>query len=137
MFENVLATDWARLAALIDADGTISSSVTGGQIYIKVCGTSIDLMVWLKQTFGGEFGFNKYTSTGKMMYVWRPTEPKGKKTGGLGKGITKRAVLDAILPYLVIKRNKAADALKVIELSGSCIEDKMELLLSIQNKKGG
>ncbi len=121
-------TDWAYVAGMIDADGSICISKTtakarNGRPYwlfdcrTVVSNTSMDLMRWLKNKFGG---YDKLTVNAiskkakengqksiKPCYVWQMEGYKAQER-----------FLLAILPYLVIKREQAILALEFVRMMG-------------------
>jgi hypothetical protein len=97
-------TKWSYVAGIVDGEGSIciyNKSQTRsycGEIIIP--NTSLNLMKWLTDNFGGRYtvfqpeklhGFNR-----KVLYRWRPAGKKNRENFLLG-----------ILPYLVIKKKQA------------------------------
>ena len=105
-------TDWARLAAYIDGEGSVfiqRSSVKTGRkrpnyvLTLIVAGTDYRLMRWLVGTFTG----NVYFSQSKNMRI------KSKKTCHSWRIFDDRAgaVLERCSPYMIIKKEQAEVAL--------------------------
>jgi hypothetical protein len=98
---------WSYLAGLFDGEGTVCISTSHNhngttifQMNVKIANTKLELMQWLITNFGGFFSVsnakniaNKRYST---QYAWMP---KGKNN--------RIAVLEGMLPYLVIKKQQA------------------------------
>jgi len=95
------------LAGLIDGEGsiTLSHHHTWWQIKVRIFNTSPELMNFLKETFGGivytQKQLNKAIKATKTYYVW---EVKGKRN--------VKALLEAVIPFLVIKKKQAQEALE-------------------------
>ena len=91
--------DWARLAAFIDGEGSIyvckrSNSTHGHRRKVSIANTSVSLICWLGQTFGGSIYISN-REPHKPKYVW---SMRDRKTAYIIRGV---------LPYLVIKRREA------------------------------
>jgi hypothetical protein len=111
---------WSYLAGILDGEGCINiarsrrSKTDGRTFYINyvlqldVFNTSLPLMKWLVQYFGGVY-YTRDRNIGqyKRSYNWRP------------KGATNRKnILLGILPYLVIKHEQAKIALQYLDMQG-------------------
>lgn len=136
-------TKWSYLAGLVDGEGNISiwrvqarahdfevSNKTYGSFNMRlhISNTSIILMKWLISNFGGVYHLKREaTDKHKAAYEWRPK----------GENNTKKLLL-GILPYLVIKKEQAAIALKYIELPRNCPEQREPLYqrMRVLNQKG-
>ena len=91
--------DWARLAAFIDGEGSIyvckrSNSTHNHRRMVNVSNTSLALICWLAQTFGG--GVYTYKrEPHKTKYVWSVM------------GRSAASIIRGVLPYLIVKRREA------------------------------
>jgi hypothetical protein len=111
-------TKWAYVAAMVDGEGHISIAGTkSGQGYkgkpywlidckIGISNTSVELMKWLKENFGGEYHDGGQGSR-RICYRWNLQNYKQME----------KFVL-AILPYMVIKRKQALLALEFFRMFG-------------------
>jgi LAGLIDADG endonuclease len=123
--KNTEKVSWSYLAGLFDGEGTFSIYQNNGNYHTTVSGevkqynftnsrveitnTSIELMEWLVQNFGGVYYTHRRTKViHKIAYSWRP---KGKKN-------TEELIL-GILPYLVIKKKQANIVLQYLRLGSS------------------
>lgn len=100
-------TDWARLAAYIDGEGTIYISRQAPTasyksmryaIYVRVTNTSLELMEWLKQTFGGTYTARLRPAPYKTIYVWSTASRRASW------------ILSHCYHFLIIKQDRAAVA---------------------------
>jgi hypothetical protein len=101
-------TDWARLAAFIDGEGSILINTrstkdrisAGFYLRITVANTDVRLPVWLKETFGGSY---KDANTAAY-YVGQ----NWKRCYHWGTCSHRAAwILHNCLPYFIIKRDQA------------------------------
>ena len=100
----------AYAAGIIDSDGSISivkfkssdfRKGYGYSLYVRVKNTDITIMEWLKKHFKGSFcQSNKQTKKWKVAYAWSITSQKAL------------TFLKNILPYLIIKKERAEIAIK-------------------------
>ena len=101
-------TDKAYLAGIVDGEGSIilktqMTKSKNGKRYpcrkleLRVGNTSIELLEWIKQ-FGGHYYYEKTKDGQKPRYQWCIT------TRGAAE------ILEEILPYLIIKKEKAMAA---------------------------
>lgn len=97
-------TDLAYLAAIIDGEGTLTIKKvrpSGGsksstyRAVIEVGNTSQDLIDWLRARFGGNAHSRSFRGRWRKMWYWSLNHDN------------MEAVLEAIRPYLVIKRDQA------------------------------
>lgn len=110
MDRDMTETDKAYLAGIIDGEGSIvlkrsrirsktSDAVwTYYRLELRVGNTSIELLEWIKQ-FGGNYYYEKTKDGQKPRYQWCIT------TRGAAE------ILEEVLPYLIIKREKAEAAI--------------------------
>jgi hypothetical protein len=108
---DIAQVDWARLAAYIDGEGSITiASVRGARpdsrrvmyVNVAVANTDIRLLEWLRNTFGGTISKFRHKSEHvkwAQAYVWTV----GSRHAS--------ALLDRCLPYFIIKREQAEIAL--------------------------
>lgn len=109
----------AYLAGMIDADGNIGIHEQQQRNltklyypYVQVTNTNEDLMKWLKDTFGANYYARSTGKNGllyeekgwKPVFAWRVT----------GKNATN--LLSHILPYMVVKSERARLALQFVEI---------------------
>ena len=114
---------WSYLAAMFDAEGCINiarsrRSKTAGETFymnyvlqLDVYNSDIKLMKWLLQYFGGVYysrNRNTQVTNWDKAHNWRPKGANNKKQ-----------ILLGILPYLVIKREQAINALKYLDMQGT------------------
>ena len=136
---------WSYLAGLFDGEGTFSISRHKGQssngnpydstaIRIEVCNTDLVIMEWLIKHFGGKYyTHRREKSQHKVAYYWRPAGRKNSEQLLLG-----------ILPYLVIKPERAKIALEYVRLPHNNQHDALLALkrkglmerLQLLNKRG-
>lgn len=103
------ATDWAYLAGLIDADGSIFigryQAKAGGKYYyrevVSMSNTSENIMKWIVDNTGrGTYHVdNRKVKNAKPRYKWTVTHRNA------------RAILEEIYPYLKIKLLNAEDVM--------------------------
>lgn len=131
--------NWPYLAGLIDGEGCLSAwkywnaNRTDCAPYsqyscrVSITNTSLVLMKWLIQHFGGGFLCKREaTDKHKASYEWRPK----------GQTNVKRLLL-AIAPYLVIKKKQASLLLEFIELGHNpSRRNEIVDLLRTLNRKG-
>jgi hypothetical protein len=106
-------TERAYLAGIIDGEGTITPVVAGKRyeypdVRIAVYGTDQRLLDWIKFRFGGRTSAfqRKECPTHKAMLTWVVTTHRC------------RAIIEAVLPYLVIKRRQAELLIEFDSLRG-------------------
>jgi len=110
--------DLAYLAGFIDGEGTIciargidSRKSHKRPYYIphmKVCNTDIEVMKWIHETFGGRWNNTRHqTDKWHTLYYVRWNIKKAEK------------VLDAVYPYLRIKKNQATVVLEMVRRMGT------------------
>lgn len=95
----------AYMAGMIDGEGSISifdsRSKTKGKVYFRnrlilsVYNTNEEVVLWMQMNFGGRVRVKKRVRKDKPCFVW--------ETGWQHA----RAVLEAVLPYLIIKKSRA------------------------------
>lgn len=130
-------TRYAYLAGIIDGEGCFCIGagrrqkwgVVNYNSHLTVGNTDIRLVQWLKENFGGSYyTVNKPTPRNKTPYVWRLTKKKEQELLTL-----------AILPYLIIKRERAIIFLEFVRLPATENPEKRTELwnkLRILNKRG-
>ena len=98
--------DWARLAAFIDGEGSIMISVLKAnrrphhRLQVVVSNTNINLMTWLKRTFGGSvYSSNWDDGRKKRIFRWQLNERQAE------------IILKGVERYLLIKQEQALLAL--------------------------
>ena len=136
---------WSYLAGLFDGEGTFSISRHRGKssngnpydstaIRIEICNTDLILMEWLVKHFGGKYyTHRREKQQHKVAYYWRPAGRKNSENLLLG-----------IIPYLVIKPERAKIALEYVRLPHNTQYDsplaakRKELMEKLQllNKRG-
>ncbi len=108
--ENIEPTkfDWAYLSGLFDAEGSFSidkrkKKGNGGfTSNARISNTNNRLFPWIMSRFGGTFSTSKRKKENRDEGTWRLSEPRGLE------GRKQREVkLLALLPYLVVKRERA------------------------------
>ena len=101
----------AYLAGIIDGEGTIGfyqrSNGYGSAYYVAVWNTDLELITWVHENFGGKFWTqlrNGPLGT-KPLYrvIWN-------------KRIHIIAVLEQVLPFLIVKKERANDMLGFLSL---------------------
>ena len=97
--DRLCSIDFARLAVWVDGEGTISCAGDGSRPYIAVVNKKKEAMDWLETTFGDlgiVYGPYKGGVSGKnYCYYWHVAKD------------SRKFILKAILPYLVIKHRQA------------------------------
>lgn len=109
---SIHSRKWAYLAGLIDGDGTIvvgRQSRTNGYNYkpwVCVCSTEPKLVKWLVTVFGGQFyKLRTISDKHKIPYQWMAADVKHIET-----------ILTGVLPYLVMKKDRAENVLNYLSL---------------------
>ena len=128
-FENNLSSvssvDWARLAALIDSEGTVYVNRTNPRgraksvqhiLAVTIANTSTALMTWIFDTFGGSV--SEIDSKGLQCYNWRVN---ARQAG---------VVLERCLEHMIIKREQARtgiafQATKAVNVSGEILGEQV------------
>lgn len=97
----------AYVAGILDGDGSIYNKI------IEIGSSDFFLVRWLLANFGGRF-YTKVTANKKLFYNWR-----------LSGRSNKEKFLLRVIPYLIIKRDKAKDLLALLraDLKGNPVED--------------
>ena len=121
--------NWSYLAGIFDGEGCAhiakinsytnqdGSPQTGYRLDVHITNTSIDLVKWLVERFGGVYyTIDMKNPNWKVAYRW---QPKGKKN--------KELLFLGILPYLVIKKEVIQICLDFLRLEGCCPEKRSEL----------
>ncbi|HUW15014.1 MAG TPA: hypothetical protein VM537_35175 [Anaerolineae bacterium] len=96
------------LAGVLDADGNINKVEKTGRWYVNITNTAPELLDAFVQVFGGSVqkhrGAGETSSSGitstKPIYRW------------WASGAVGMALCEASLPYLIVKKNKAAQAVR-------------------------
>ena len=110
---------WSYLAGIIDGEGCISISDTRKNTYTKfdvnfnVTNTSLPLMKWLIEHFGGVYYTKGYNGQSSHKPHWRTSynwRPKGRRN--------REILLLGVLPYLVIKKEQAKLLLEYVQMDG-------------------
>ena len=116
MKQQILLDHWlaeAYAAGILDGEGTISirkqrASPRGYNptfyAWVSVYNTNQDVMRWLKARFGGQYRPRKHKPGHRTCYVWLVT------------GKSERLFLEAVYPYLIIKRRQADLAFRLYQL---------------------
>lgn len=94
----------AYVAGVLDGDGSIYGKI------IEIGSSDFFLIRWLLANFGGRF-YTKVTANQKSFYTWRLSGRKNKEM-----------FLLQILPYLILKRNKAKDLLALLRTTHVSIQ---------------
>jgi hypothetical protein len=107
---NIDPINWAKLASLIDGEGCISgsNSTSGSNISITITNTSIVMMEWLKDNFGGEYygnGRKKEDGTDRA-FQWRPF------------ACDRKVILENTLSHYIVKTKQALIGLEILKLVG-------------------
>jgi hypothetical protein len=105
--------DLARLAAYIDGEGHISIARVGRRLthkmQVHITNTDVRLVVWLKDTFGGEYRVKGETVSKRRVWYWY-----------VGSSLAN-SLLRQCLPYFIMKRDQAEIAIAyhrtVVELA--------------------
>lgn len=107
---NCRPTDLAYLAGIIDGEGSISASKSrpcteNFRIFLAVAMCDVGPINLLAQVFGGDVKIDKrQTKTGKFVFRW---------TVYCRNAAT---VLELLLPYLIVKRDRAMNAIALQKL---------------------
>lgn len=100
----------AYLAGMVDADGSIYMRIQRKSLSLKVLVYNTDetLMQWLKLTFDGNYRSYKYGKheTWKELFVWEASHNVAS------------ALLKRLLPYLIVKKARAALGIKAWDTRG-------------------
>ena len=95
--------DLARLAAYIDGEGYIAIERVGikrsHKMQVTITNTDVRLVVWLKDTFGGEYRAKGKTNSRRRIWYWYA-----------GSALADE-LLKACLPYFIMKRDQAEIAI--------------------------
>jgi hypothetical protein len=92
------------LAGIIDGEGSIqieiqkkcaSRKINYYSVRLIIINTNIELMIWLKDNFGGSFTMRKKIENRKDCYKWNVFSMKAA------------AILEACHPYMIIKEKHA------------------------------
>lgn len=128
---------YGYLAAIIDGEGCLSIGAGRRQKWgvinynsiVSVANTDIRLIKWLQENFGGNFFTAKQaTPRNKIPYVWRLLKKKDIEL-----------LLLAIMPYLIIKKERAAILLDFVRLPREADPAKRKEYfdkLTVLNKRG-
>lgn len=111
MTEVLSSTDVAYAAGIIDGEGTISihdawqfrkdgTKRHYHHAFVKIANTNFALIRWFTERFGGIYYEIKGRGNCKKWYSWQIT------------GKSSIPILQAVLPYLVLKRRQAEIALE-------------------------
>jgi hypothetical protein len=105
MHISVTVAELAYLAGIIDGEGCIGLRLPGPSVTpsvrIEVTNTDRRLISWLSDRFGGYSSGPVRPTNSKLAYRWT-----------LAKRDDVRSLLEAMLPYLVIKDRQASLALE-------------------------
>ena len=147
--KDVTVAQWAYAAALMDGEGSFSiTHGTGkskaGKPYplfdskVTISNTSLDLMEWLKNTFGGTYFLS-------VTHISKKARANGQKSlKPCYRWIANKYALQewftrGIYPYLIIKKRQAEVALEFVSLFGKHNPEKRrelrEMMLEL-NKVG-
>ena len=88
--------DWAFIAGFFDADGTVSKRTKGNRWHMGITNKNKKLLKWIQKRAGGNI-CTQGKWRGVYQLYWRKDE--------------KIPVLTSILPFLIIKRDKALECL--------------------------
>lgn len=102
-------TDWARLAAYIDGEGSINLSprLTGQSKSLTLCGkvvvtnTDFRLIKWCSETFGMSFHTRSFEWAGGRADKWKPCYWAN------ANGYRAAWILNQCLPWFLMKREQA------------------------------
>jgi len=100
--------DWAYLAGMIDAEGSFSidkRKKKGNGAYtsnVRISNTDNTVFPWIMSRFGGTFSTSKRKEDNRDEGTWRMSEARG-----LAGRKQREIKLLAILPYLIVKRERA------------------------------
>lgn len=126
---------WPYVAGILDGEGTICLHfISNKQNYqhsglqVIIYGTSLRLMTYLVNHFGGRYNIRTKTSLSKkVQYAWHPSGRKNRELFLLG-----------VLPYLVIKHQQAKIALEFLRLENQKepeLRNKLVLLCQKLNRE--
>lgn len=98
---QITPTEWAYLAGLFDGEGTIAYDGKRGRVILILYNTNVEVIQWVCARFAGgiyerKVAYERYLRS----YLWQSM--------GL---LNTQAVLRGMLPYLIIKRERALVAL--------------------------
>lgn len=127
---------FSYLAGIVDGEGCLTigagrrqSGVVNYNSVVCVGNTDPRLIKWLHQNFGGKYySVNKPSSQSKTPYVWRLLKHKEQEL-----------LLLAILPYLIVKRERALILLEFVRLPRTADSSGRQTLfdkLTALNKRG-
>ncbi len=111
-YEGVTEIEWAQLATWLDSDGSISIQKSRpkrpglASIYrsrVAVSNTNRNVMDWLQTRFGGAVYLALRRPKHKPVLVWRCAATE------------RVALLKQVLPYLIVKQDRAALAIRYAE----------------------
>jgi hypothetical protein len=97
-------TEWAYLAGMVDGEGTIWYHRARNTYRLFVYNTNAEVILWIGQRFGGSIGRRQVSRGYLPAYVWTATRMRDVQ-----------AILQGMLPYMIIKRNKALVALTALQ----------------------
>ena len=120
---DIKDTDWAYLAGLLDADGSISIHQTVRQILsqMSIASQDYDTLQWISSMFGGRV--REQRSKGVLcVYVWAP-----------GRGQTA-FILKGMMPYLKIKRKQAELLLEYVTRPHKFMTEEQRLYFTTTSK---
>ena len=115
----------AYAAGILDGEGSISivhSSPTSYSLNVTVANTYRPLIEWLVHHFGGTFTRYPATDKWRERFYWRLHGPNAA------------TLLEAILPFMVIKRQQATLAVELVALTvgrGSTVSDAVNVRRAI------
>ena len=124
--------EWAYLAGILDGEGSICLHKDGrdGRIWgeMSIYNTSSELVKWIEERFGGRI--YRYDTRKKDMMVIRWNGEKSKE------------LIPHLLPYLIIKQEKALSLLALAEVSsfrgnGKRDREAQEMIYAMARKKTG
>ena len=96
----------AYLAGIIDGEGSITRS--SGNVRVQVTNTQRVLLELFQDKFGGSiYSYAGHNNGGKVIYSWQVS------------GRSCRGVLEATIPYLLLKRDKALWGLLALDTKPS------------------
>ena len=130
----VADVDWARLAAFIDGEGTISINESGKprkahwtpriSLQVMVTGTSVALMNWLQSTFGGTVYSVKANGFGKRpIWRWQLNEKQAE------------SILSRCRSFIIIKKEQANVALEFRALKSLGVRGKVVDQAIVEKRK--
>jgi hypothetical protein len=104
-------TNWARLAAYIDGEGSIcilrslDKKMTPGRVfareamYVSIANTDPRLLLWCQKNFGGRVWISHVRTTSRPVLMWRVHARHASR------------VLEGCLPFFIIKKEQAEIAI--------------------------